>query len=104
MAMATGTQSLLDQLHRAKVYDLAQPYFVGMPRHPMHPPFLFSLTKLHGDYVLPNGASSASEGLAMGGHLGTHIDALCHVSSGGKLHGGRDAASAQSYAGGLKQL
>jgi kynurenine formamidase len=101
--MATETQSLLDQLRRAKVYDLAQPYFVGMPRHPMHPPFLFSLTKLHGDYVLPNGGSSASEGLALGGHLGTHIDALCHFSCNGKLHGGHSVAAVQSYAGGLQQ-
>jgi kynurenine formamidase len=97
--MEAKTQSLLQLLDHAKVYDLAQPYFVGMPRHPMHPPFLFSLTKLHGDYVMPNGASSASEGLAMGGHLGTHIDALCHFSCCGKLHGGLDVASAQSYEG-----
>jgi len=101
--MEGKTQSLLQLLNHAKVYDLAQPYFVGMPRHPMHPPFLFSLTKLHGDYAMPNGASSASEGLAMGGHLGTHIDALCHFSCGGKLHGGLDVASAQSYEG-MKQL
>jgi kynurenine formamidase len=101
--MASETQSLLDHLGRAKVYDLAQPYFVGMPRHPMHPPFLFSLTKLHGDYVLPNGGSSASEGLALGGHLGTHIDALCHFSCNGKLHGGHNVAAAQSYARGLQQ-
>src|SRR5262245_30837299 len=102
--METTTHSLIQQLISARTYDLGQPYFVGMPHHPMHPPFLFSLTKMHGEYVMPNGASSASEGLALGGHLGTHIDALCHVSSGGKLHGGRDAASAQSYAGGLKQF
>jgi kynurenine formamidase len=102
--METKTQSLLELLNDIKVYDLAQPYFVGMPHHPAHPPFLFSLTKLHGDYVMPNGGSSASEGLALGGHLGTHIDALCHFSCGGKLHGGHDVAAAQSYSSGLKQL
>jgi kynurenine formamidase len=101
--MATSTQSLLHQLAAAKIYDLGQPYFVGMPHHPMHPPFLFSLTKMHGDYIMPNGASSASEGLALGGHLGTHIDALCHVSFGGKLHGGHDVKDAQSYSGGLQR-
>src|SRR5580765_3883740 len=63
-----------------------------------------TLTKLHGDYVMPNGGSFASEGLALGGHLGTHIDALCHFSCGGKLHGGHDVAAAQSYSSGLKQL
>jgi len=32
----------------------------------------------------------------MGTHVGTHIDALSHVSHGGKLFGGVDAASAQT--------
>lgn len=95
--------TLLDTLIAAKIYDLGQPYFIGMPHHPVHPPFLFSLTKLHGDYVMPNGGSSASDSLALGGHLGTHIDALCHFSCGGKLHGGLDVSSAQSYSG-MKQL
>jgi kynurenine formamidase len=101
--METKTQSLLDLISHSRLYDLAQPYFVGMPHHPSHPPFLFSLTKMHGDYVMPNGGSSTSEALALGGHLGTHIDALCHFSCGGKLHGGHDVASAQSYSGGMKE-
>ncbi|MEO8657927.1 MAG: cyclase family protein [Bryobacteraceae bacterium] len=79
------------------VYDLAQPYFTGMPHHPSHPPFLFSLVKRHGDYVSPSGASSAADAISLGTHGGTHIDALCHFSSGGKLHGGVDAATAHSY-------
>jgi kynurenine formamidase len=102
--METKTQSLLDLINHSKLYDLAQPYFIGMPHHPVHPPFLFSLTKMHGDYVMSNGGSSTSEALALGGHLGTHIDALCHFSCGGKLHGGHDVASAQSYSGGMKEL
>ena len=88
----------------AKVFDLAQPYFVGMPHHPSHPPFLFSLVKQHGEYIGPTGNSSASDALAMGTHVGTHIDGLCHFSCGGKLHGGEEAASAQSYAGGLRKF
>jgi kynurenine formamidase len=88
----------------AKVYDLAQPYFVGMPHHPSHPPFLFSLVKQHGEYVGPTGNSSASDAIAMGSHVGTHIDALCHFSCGGKLHEGAEAALAQSYAGGLRKF
>ncbi len=92
---------LLAALASARVFDLAQPYYTGMPHHPNHPPFLFALNKKHGDYVARNGASSASEGLAFGGHVGTHIDALCHFSCGGKLHGGIETAGAQSYASGL---
>ncbi len=102
--MGTKTQSLLELLTHASLYDLAQPYFVGMPHHPTHPPFLFSLTKMHGDYVMPNGGSSASEALALGGHMGTHIDALCHFSCEGKLHGGHEVAAAQSYSGGMTQF
>ena len=86
-----------------KLYDLAQPYFVGMPHHPSHPPFLFSLVKQHGEYLGPGGNSSASDAIALGSHVGTHIDALCHFSCGGKLHGGVTAAEQQSYAGGLRK-
>jgi len=96
-------EQLLAAVQSASVYDLAQPYYPGMPHHPNHPPFLFGLNKKHGDYVARNGASSASEGLALGGHVGTHIDALCHFSRGGKLHGGEIAAEVQSYDGGLKR-
>src|SRR5258708_8641118 len=91
---------LLKQLQAAKLYDLGQPYFVGMPHHPVHPPFLYSLTKKHGDYVLPGGGSSASDALALGSHLGTHMDALCHFSCGGKFYGDVDVAKVQSFSGG----
>src|SRR5262249_46657308 len=90
----------LDALRHARVYDLAQPYFTGMPHHPAHPPFLYSLVKQHGEYVGPGGNSSASDAIALGSHVGTHIDALCHFSCGGKLYGGVEPR--QSYGGGLK--
>jgi kynurenine formamidase len=88
----------------ARIIDLSQPWFVGMPHHPAHPPFLFSLNKKHGDYVGPGGVSSASESLALGGHVGTHLDALCHFSCGGALYGGRQADGIQSYGGGIGAL
>ena len=96
-------QPFLDLLAGAKIYDLAQPYFTGMPHHPSHPPFLFSLVKQHGEYLGPAGNSSASDAMALGTHVGTHIDALCHFSCDGRLHGGAEAASAQSYGGGLQK-
>src|SRR5438552_641084 len=95
---------LLELLRAAKVYDLAQPYFTGMPHYPTHPPFLFGLTKQHGDAVGPAGNSSAADAIAMGSHVGTHIDALCHFSCGGKLHGGHDVGPLQSYTGGLRKF
>ena len=95
--------TLLDAIRGARVFDLAQPYFTGMPHYPTHPPFLFGLTKRHGDVVGPAGHSSAADAIAMGSHVGTHIDALCHFSCGGKLHGGIDVAQVQSYGSGLRE-
>ncbi len=92
---------LLRILNSSRVYDLAQPYFVGMPHFPTHPPFLFGLTKKHGDYVGPGGMSSAADSISLGGHVGTHMDALNHFSCGGKLHGGTEVEPIQSYGGGV---
>jgi len=90
--------SFLDTLAGAKIYDLAQTYFVGMPHFPTHPPFLYSLTREHGEHVGPEGHSSSADALALGSHCGTHIDALCHFSLRGKLYG--DQAIAQSFGSG----
>jgi len=92
---------LWETIADATVYDLAQTYFTGMPHHPSHPPFLFSLVKQHGEYFGPCGNSSASDAVALGTHVGTHVDALCHFSSNGKLFGGDEAAVFQSYGSGL---
>jgi kynurenine formamidase len=83
------------------VYDLGQPLYPGMPHFPAHPPFLFCLNKLHGELELPNGASSSAETITLGGHVGTHIDALSHFSCDGKLHGGFKPT--QTYSGGIEE-
>jgi kynurenine formamidase len=90
--------ALFDLLAAAKVYDLSQPYFVGMPHFPTHPPFLYSLTRQHGEHVGPEGHSSSADALALGSHCGTHIDALCHFSCGGMLYGQEPIV--QSYGAG----
>ncbi|HUS07264.1 MAG TPA: cyclase family protein [Bryobacteraceae bacterium] len=90
-------------LQQARVYDLAQPYFVGMPHFPTHPPFLFSLTKKHGDFVGPDGMSSAADAMTLGGHTGTHMDALNHFSCGGMLYGDIPVENVQTYARGVLQ-
>jgi kynurenine formamidase len=94
---------LLRALSSAKVYDLAHTYRIGMPHHPAHPPYLFGLVKAHGEYMRGE-VSSASESIALGGHVGTHIDALCHFSKGGKVFGGLEVGPSQSYAGGIGHL
>lgn len=95
---------LLDLLSSARVYELSHELRAGIPKHPAHPPYLFGLSKKHGDMMRPNDASSASEAITLGGHVGTHIDALCHFSHCGKLHGGVEAEAVQSYAGGVGHL
>lgn len=94
---------LLDRIRESRVYDLAQPYFVGMPHYPTHPPYLYGLTKKHGDLVAEGGVSSAADAIALGSHVGTHIDALCHFSCGGKLYGGMQADAVQSDGGGIRE-
>lgn len=92
----------LDQPFDSRPYDLGQPYFPGMPHYPTHPPFLYSLTKRHGDIVYPGGATSAADAIALGRHVGTHIDALGHFSCNGVFFGGHRVE--HTYEQGLAEL
>jgi kynurenine formamidase len=92
----------LNNLLNVRAYDLAQPYFPGMPHFPTHAPFLYSLTKKHGDIVYSNGATSAADAIALGTHVGTHIDALSHFSCNGVFYGGQKVE--HSYEHGMAQL
>lgn len=78
-----------------RVFDLSRPMVAGMPQSPNHPQFRMALVRRHGDMVREGGGSAASELIITGGHVGTHIDALSHVSQDGHLHGGVDADEAQ---------
>jgi kynurenine formamidase len=78
-----------------RVFDLAQPMQPGMPSSPNHPGFRMALIRRHGDMVREDGSSAANELIVTGGHVGTHVDALAHVSHDGALHGGISAAEAQ---------
>jgi kynurenine formamidase len=77
------------------IYDLGRPMAAGMPQSPNHPEFRHALLRRHGDMVRADGSSAANDLIVTGGHVGTHIDALCHVSYEGKLYDGVDAAAAQ---------
>lgn len=94
--MAQPEPSLWARCAAARLYDLAQPLEHGMPVSPNHPGYKMALQRRHGDMVRADGGSAANEMVLFGGHTGTHIDALCHVSHRGKLFGGEDAASAQT--------
>ncbi len=86
---------LIELATAARVYDLAQPFANGMPQSPNHPRFHLALARRHGDAVRDGGGSASAELLVLGGHVGTHVDALCHVSQDGLLHGGVSADDAQ---------
>ena len=94
------SDSLIDVVRSAKtsslrIFDLGRPLIAGMPQSPNHPQFRLALQRRHGDMVRADGSSAANEVIVTGGHVGTHIDALAHVSYAGLLHGGIDAAAAQ---------
>ncbi|MFT4028863.1 MAG: cyclase family protein [Protaetiibacter sp.] len=78
-----------------RVIDLAQPLFTGMPCSPNHPGFRMVLQRRHGDMMRADGGSASNEIIVTGGHVGTHVDALAHVSHDGRLFGGVDAQEAQ---------
>jgi len=87
---------LWEAIAGGRVYDLAQPIEMTMPVSPNHPGFKMALQRRHGDMVRADGGSAANEMMMLGGHTGTHVDALCHVSHQGKLFGGVDAREAQT--------
>lgn len=98
-AAAISPDALWRALASARTIDLSHQYEVGMPQSPNHPPFRFALERRHGDMMRADGGSAANEVLVLGGHVGTHVDALAHVSQDGKVHGGADAATLQGHRG-----
>ena len=84
-ALASGVQ----------VYDLSRLYEIGMPQSPNHPAYWRSMPRRHGDRVRDDGGSAANDLIVMGTHVGTHMDALGHVSHDGLLYGDVQAADEQ---------
>ena len=82
-----------------EVVDLGHEMHVGMPISPNHPPFQMALVRRHGDVLRSDGGSAANEILVTGGHVGTHLDAIGHISQDGQVFGGEEAASIQGNAG-----
>lgn len=97
----------LESLRSARVYDLEQPRFQGMPIHPSHKPgYFYALHRRHRDNFNPetHGPRSGASGvLTMMEHTGTHIDALCHQACDLKLYGDVEVDDAETPAG-FRQL
>src|SRR2546430_16409956 len=104
---SAATLSLAAQLKSARVIDLEQPRFHGMPIHPAHKPgYFYALHRRHRDTYQPavHGPRSGASGvLTMMEHSGTHIDALCHQACGPKVFGNIDSDSIETPTG-FKQL
>jgi len=103
----TSPDSLARLLAAARVFDLEQPRFAGMPLHPAHHPgYFYALYRRHRDNYRPDrdGPRSSSSGvLTMMEHSGTHIDALCHQACDLEMHGGVRVEEAETSSG-FKQL
>ena len=84
-----------------RIFDLAVRLENGMARHPHHPPYAFAMAKTHGGFGYKDGVSAAMEMIAMGAHVGTHVDALGHVIKDGKTYGSRDVAQGLDCMNGL---
>jgi kynurenine formamidase len=97
------TPSWIDSLLAARVYDLEQPRFAGMPVHPSHKPgYFYALHRRHRDTYRPDvhgPRSSASGVLTMMEHSGTHMDALCHQACELRMFGGVAVDDAETPAG-----
>lgn len=97
------TTSLIQQLQMAKIYDLEQPRYFGMPIYPSHRPgYFYALHRRHRDSYQPSvhGPRSGASGvLTMMEHAGTHIDALCHQACELKMFGGVATDSVETPAG-----
>lgn len=97
--------SILQSLQSGiRVYDLAVSWHNGMPASKSNVPFSMALTWRHGDRDMTGkGGSSSNAVIVTGDHVGTHIDALCHVSNNGVMHGDVNAAEA-CHGGRFKSL
>ncbi len=97
------SKTLAEQLQSARVMDLEQPRFFGMPIYPSHRPgYFYALHRRHRDSYQPevHGPRTGASGiLTMMEHTGTHIDALCHQACGFKMFGGITTDSAETPAG-----
>src|SRR5207253_7585516 len=97
------TPPQLAGLLSARVYDLEQPRFAGMPIHPSHKPgYFYALHRRHRDTYRPEchgPRSSASGTLLMMEHTGTHIDALSHQAMDQVMFGGVKTEEAETPAG-----
>ncbi|QGZ93685.1 cyclase family protein [Terricaulis silvestris] len=102
--VATWLSHARTLLRAGEIVELSHPMTMDMPHSPNHPPFMFRLTKLHGDSSLGGDVSASSDMFTMGSHNGTHIDGLGHIACGGIVAGGLVAEEISSRRDGFQEI
>jgi kynurenine formamidase len=97
------TAALAEQLANARVIDLEQPRFPGMPMFPANAPnYTFMLHRRHEQGL--ESRTSAAGMIMTADHAGTHVDALCHQAENMQMFGGVAVSAANQGPGGLGAL
>jgi kynurenine formamidase len=87
-----------------KIIELSHVLTMDMPHSPNHPPFMFRLTKLHGDAKDSDIFTVSSDMFTMGSHNGTHMDGLGHVGCCGIVYGGVHGDTVSTRRGGFEGI
>jgi kynurenine formamidase len=96
---------LEELLNKGRVFDLGQDLFPGMPHHPNQAPFSYTLLKKHGDITLEEErVSFCNDIFTMGGHTGTHLDAVAHVARNNMVFDNVEITQKQDYQNGLHHM
>lgn len=79
-----------------------------MPASPTQPGFEMCIEVAHGDVLRSDGITGSHEKITFGDHVGTHVDALCHVTLDGAIFPGFPVAEAVAdrryVVGGIEQM
>jgi kynurenine formamidase len=99
------TAGLLASLRAARIVELNFVWDAQSPLLPLNPPFSLALAATHASTagMIPGLAFAGDMMFFSGQHGAPTIDAIGHISSNGKLHGGLDAAASEGPQG-LKAL
>jgi kynurenine formamidase len=100
---AQAAPALIAQLAGARVIDLEQPRFQGMPMFPANNPnYTFMLHRRHEEGL--ESRTSAAGMILTADHAGTHVDAICHQAENMRMFGGIPVSAANQGPGGLTEL
>ena len=101
--VAPAAVSLMEQLENARVVDLEQPRFTGMPMFPANNPnYTFMLHRRHEEGL--ESRTSAAGMIMTADHAGTHVDALCHQAENMQMFGGVPVTAANQGPSGVSAL